>query len=100
MFGVYPLMLMPMVAPMARRNSLTGVVILAVWATALFVTDLGVINVYNGAFSCLCFSTLAPVLVGLSDPQQSRALLAAVFIVGVALSLSGAIVDPSNHAQE
>jgi amino acid permease len=100
MLGVYPLMLMPMVAPVSRPTLVTGAVILAVWATAVFVTDLGVLNVYNGAFSCFCYSTMAPVLVGLSDPQRSRVLLAGIFILGLVLSLSGAIVDPSNHAQE
>merc|ERR1712196_522712 len=95
MLVVFPLMLMPMVEPMSRRGLSTGVVILAVWATALFVTDLGVLNVYNGAFSCLCYSTVAPVLVGLRDPSVPKPLLAAVFIVGLALSLAGAITDPS-----
>jgi amino acid permease len=100
MLSVYPLMIMPMVAPMPRRTLATALVIVAVWATAVFVTDLGVINVYNGAFSCLCFSTLGPVLVGWSDPQRPRALLGTVFVVGLVLSLLGAIVDPSNHSQD
>jgi amino acid permease len=100
MFGVYPLMIMPMVAPLKQRGMATAAVIFAVWVTALFVTDLGVLNVYNGAFSCFCYSTLAPVLVGYSDPRLPRSLLATVFVVGLALSLAGAIVDPSNHAKE
>jgi amino acid permease len=100
MLGVYPLMLMPMVAPLGRRGLGTGVVIALVWATAVFVTDLGVLNVYNGAFSCFCYSTLCPVLVGLSDPRRPRVLLGAVFVIGVGVSLLGAVVDPSNHAKE
>jgi hypothetical protein len=93
-------MIMPMVAPLKQRGMATAAVIFAVWVTALFVTDLGVLNVYNGAFSCFCYSTLAPVLVGYSDPRLPRSLLATVFVVGLALSLAGAIVDPSNHAKE
>lgn len=99
MMCVYPLMLMPMVAPLSRRGWGTAAVLAAGCATATFVDDLGVLNVYNGALFCFCFATMAPVLVGFSDPKQSRVKLVGVLILGTGVSVFG-FVQPSNLAED
>ena len=92
-------MLMPMVAPLNSRGFGTAAVLAAVSATATFVDDLGVLNDYNGALFCFCFATMAPVLVGSSDPNQSRAKLLAVLVLGTGVSVFG-FLHPSNLAKD
>mmetsp|Transcript_58954 Transcript_58954/g.172578 ORF Transcript_58954/g.172578 Transcript_58954/m.172578 type:complete len:494 (+) Transcript_58954:62-1543(+) len=65
--GVYPLMLYPMVAPLAESRRTMGVmgINLAALVTSFNVSNLGVINVLNGAVSVFFFVGLFPAVIAL-----------------------------------
>lgn len=68
--GVYPIMLLPMVAPMkgSRIHCLVAPTTVAIEVTsvfaAFFVTQLGNINTANGALTCGLFVGVIPAVVG------------------------------------
>lgn len=83
--GVYPIMLIPMVAPIrtsatwARyQNPITVAIEVCSIAVACFVNDLGALNVVNG---CLCvgvFVGVIPAVVGFFFVDQARVVMAAL----------------------
>lgn len=107
--GVYPIIMNPMITPLKTSavalRSGPGVVsaatigVVAVTAiAAVFVMDLGAVNIFNGALSCGVFVALGPSTVGLYllDAQRSgsavmRAALYANAFVGLLLALLGLI---------
>jgi len=104
--GVYPLMVMPMVAPI--RNVEWGGKSMAKWVTlgivassmaaSFYVTQLGVLNVLNGAIIVLIICTLAPALLGLQLQKNWLAMMMLV-VVGSALLVCG-ILLPENYVDE
>lgn len=115
--AVYPIMMNPMIAPIRNSRSFTtpgldanvvaGIatccVIFAATVTAFFVTDLGYLNVVNGAMSLGVFVALAPSFIGLSllGGQSKhlgwRVAMVVLAVVGVLFSILG-LVFTDNYA--
>lgn len=105
MAGVFPIMLMPMVAPVRSSRfahavkPVTLAIFLAALGAALLCDDLGYLNVVNGALQVGVFVGLIPTLVGtvlLGMPRAGLAIFAAVCFV---VSLLG-FVFTSNYAHD
>lgn len=108
--AVFPIIMNPMVAPLlnsealasvraARPQTVSGVaiccIVLAVMGTSLCVSDLGFINVMNGAMSMGAFVATVPSLVGLYllGPRSSdlywRGTMYTLLLVGLIMSVLG-----------
>eukprot|EP00927_Polykrikos_kofoidii_P020040 TRINITY_DN19441_c0_g1_i1.p1 TRINITY_DN19441_c0_g1~~TRINITY_DN19441_c0_g1_i1.p1 ORF type:complete len:444 (+),score=49.37 TRINITY_DN19441_c0_g1_i1:131-1462(+) len=106
---VYPIMLSPMIAPLRNSSSplpagvnprvavsaVTLLVIAASTVIAFFVTDLGVLNVVNGAMSCGAFVSVVPGVIGLwllgvqADNFTWAAMMYVLIAGGVLFSIVG-----------
>jgi hypothetical protein len=112
--AVFPIILGPMVAPMltsqavARLHAgspqiISGVatccIVVAVMGVALVVTDLGFLNVINGALSMGAFVATVPSLVGLyllgvrSSNPVWRGVMYTLLVVGLAMAVLGVILS-------
>jgi len=109
--GVFPLILMPMMAPIQawsllqqggaqRRAMLENLarfgIIGAVMVAAYYVHDLGLLNVLNGAMCVGVIVAACPALVGLYILERERVLLwrvamVSLLVFGVLISLLGLI---------
>lgn len=114
--GVFPIVLSSMVAPISscrvlenyRSSWLTGFasvgIIAMVMAVCLFVSDLGQLNVFNGAASMGVYAGLVPSAVGLYllGPKSSegswRAGMYGLAIMGVAGSVLGLLFSDNYSA--
>lgn len=110
--AVYPIVMLPMLAPL-RSSALacklgSGVVagatlciVAASAAAALYVTDLGFVNVVNGALSCGVFVAMTPSLVGLYLLGERSAVwnatMYALVIVGTTFAVLGLLLK-DNYA--
>mmetsp|Transcript_47318 Transcript_47318/g.86601 ORF Transcript_47318/g.86601 Transcript_47318/m.86601 type:complete len:204 (+) Transcript_47318:2-613(+) len=106
--AVFPIILGPMVAPLANAEAIGTVhgrklqtmaicgIVFAVMCAALFVHDLGFLNVINGAMSMGVFVALVPSLVGLHllGPRSTawRAGMYTLAILGFLFSIVGMIM--------
>lgn len=102
---VYPLMLMPMVAPVKTQFGKTastvttlGIVIVAM-CIAYYATDLGLLVVVNGALSVSGFVSLAPALVGLYLVDANSTAMYALLILGALMTVLGMCL-PLNYVAE
>lgn len=116
--GVFPIILGSMVAPMAgsemlrsfsamSKDTMTGFVtcltVMAVMVAALFIHDLGFLNVLSGAISLGAFVALVPSLIGLYllGPKSSnpfwRATMYTLLVVGLVMSVLGVVMS-DNYA--
>lgn len=116
--AVFPIILGPMLAPLwtsqtlaschaGRPQTITGIatccIVLAVMSTAMFVTDLGFLNVVNGAISLGAFVATVPSLVGLyllgprSEDPKWRASMYTLLTVGLFMSVLGLVLS-DNYA--
>jgi amino acid permease len=111
--AVYPIVMMPMLAPLksselARKLGsvcpigATLFIVAASAAAALYVTDLGFVNVINGALSCGAFVAVSPSLVGLyllGDRSAAwNAMMYLLVIVGAVFSVLGLIMTDNYSA--
>jgi len=95
--GVYPLMVMPMVAPIQHAKSggrtianlVTVAIVIGAMIIACFVTNLGVMTILNGAISLSGFVTVFPGLVGIYLLGRSPPIMMALIVLGLALSVLG-----------
>jgi len=106
---VYPIMVYPMIAPIAdregtlcglnRKTAATGakfIIVAAAMVTALCVSSLGMLNSVNGAMSALIFVVLIPSLIGLTLLDASKchkAALIVLLICGSAVACMGLVFD-------
>jgi len=115
--SVYPIMMSPMIAPIRNSdvaaklgmnsdvvvNVTTVAIVAAVTFTAFFLTDLGILNIVNGAMSLGLFVALAPGLIGLnllgtkSQHPGWRLAMYALIGGGIAMSILG-LVYTDNYA--
>lgn len=116
--AVFPIILSSMVAPLWNSeaftrwrgnspNTLTGLatcgIVMAVMVTSCFVTNLGYVNIVNGAISLGAFVAVAPCLIGLnllgprSDDPAWRACMYALASLGLIGSVLGLIFS-DNYA--
>jgi len=117
--AVYPIMMSPMIAPIRNSEALAslpehlkstaanaGVVFVVVTVTgaAYFISDLGLLNVVNGAMSLGVFVALVPGLVGVfligTVPSVVlwRTAMAALVIAGIVFSILG-LIYTNNYVQ-
>lgn len=103
--SVYPLMLMPMVAPVRTRfgnmiswSTTLGIVVVAM-IISYSVTSLGVLVVLNGAMSCCGFVGLAPALVGLYLVDANKIAMYVLLAFGFIMTLLGLYL-PENYVYE
>lgn len=105
--GVYPIMLMPMIAPLRNSqrfgsNSICNIAILFIVAAAMvvafFVDNLGVMNVVNGSLSVGGFVALSPGLVGLYLVDKNRVSMFILIVIGCIISVVGVFL-PENYVE-
>merc|ERR1712050_108162 len=90
---VYPLMLMPMVAPIKTQlgtgasSMTTAIIVLIAMFLAYVFTDLGVMVVLNGALSVSGFIALGPALVGLYLVEANKGAMYALLIFGAVMTI-------------
>lgn len=105
MAGVYPIMLLPMVAPIRNsryKSTVTPVtigIVLASLGVAWFCEDLGFLNVINGALTVGVFVGLVPAVVGISLLGMSKLWLGLLCFVCAATSILGFIYT-DNYAYD
>eukprot|EP00928_Gymnodinium_smaydae_P061916 TRINITY_DN45887_c0_g1_i1.p1 TRINITY_DN45887_c0_g1~~TRINITY_DN45887_c0_g1_i1.p1 ORF type:complete len:505 (+),score=4.03 TRINITY_DN45887_c0_g1_i1:54-1517(+) len=94
--GVYPILLMPMVAPVRHSDrfgrfadSIGIAIVIASSCISLSVQDLGVLNVFNGALMVGVFVGIIPGLVGIYLLKHSVVALSMLIVVAVVTSLFG-----------
>lgn len=107
----YPIMLMPMVAPIegidvrhfsggARQkkvaiNTTICIIVLVSFLVSLGLSELGLINVINGSVSVAVFIALCPGLVGLHHLEQRssswRSVMVTLIVFGVLMGIIGLI---------
>lgn len=111
--GVFPIILASMMAPLwnsetmsslrsSSPNTVQGIttccVVLAAMLTALMITDLGFLNVVNGAISLGAFVAIVPSLIGLNllGPRSQlsywRATMYTLMVVGLFSSALGLVL--------
>jgi len=112
--GVYPIILKPMTATLQAPGSpldeagsywATGAVVAAVMMTSLFLSDLGKINIFNGAVSMGVFVAAVPFLVGCyllqrfqQEPERKWALHL-LLVLGVLGSLLAILLEDNYHEE-
>lgn len=112
---VYPIMVYPMIAPiLAGQGRILGVsrrivavvakvvVVIAVMFTALFVEQLGLVNIINGAMSAGIFVALVPSVIGLALLESgtcTKVGLLLLLIVGITVSAMG-LVFSDNYVSD
>jgi len=102
---VYPLMLMPMVAPIKTKfgNGASGITTAAIVLIAMFIsyvaTDLGILVVLNGALSVSGFITLAPAMVGLFLVDANKTAMFGLLAFGTVMTILGFYL-PRNYVEE
>eukprot|EP00929_Paragymnodinium_shiwhaense_P009178 TRINITY_DN113240_c0_g1_i1.p1 TRINITY_DN113240_c0_g1~~TRINITY_DN113240_c0_g1_i1.p1 ORF type:complete len:447 (+),score=114.52 TRINITY_DN113240_c0_g1_i1:151-1491(+) len=116
---VYPILMTPMIAPIRSARSLslmlgsgdnaaslaTLLIVMCVTVTAFYVTDLGFLNVVNGAMSFGIFAALAPGLIGLwllgsrSEEATWRSTMYVLITVGIIFSILG-LKYTDNYAEK
>ena len=97
MLGVYPLNLMPMVAPLRQARGhwspytlgATVAIVIAAWGCAAFVTDLGPLNAITGSITCATVASTGPGLVGLHMQIGKRWHMITLIVFGVAVAAAG-----------
>lgn len=103
--AIYPIMLRPMVAPILNAPTLTNkkvffsvasiCIVAATGITAIWVTDIGQLNVVNGAFSCGVFISTIPGVVGLRmlnrDGTAWRVGMFVLLVCGMVMALVGLV---------
>jgi len=81
---------------------MTLVVVFASMGVSFFISDLGLMNVINGAISVTMFVAFCPTMVGLhlgSPPSNlRRVLLYGLFIFGLGMSAAGFVFTDNNAA--
>lgn len=93
--GVYPIMLMPMVAPLRSSGfqsmvkPTTFAIVLASLCAAFMCDDLGYFNVLNGALCVGVFVGLVPALVGVFLLGLGRTGLVALAVAACVVSMLG-----------
>jgi len=105
--GVYPINLTPMVAPVrnasrggkAMANAATMCIVLGTMAVAYFVTDLGFMNVVNGAIQTWMFVGVAPGFVGIYLLDYNWFAMVVLIIVCSSMSLVGLALT-SNYVED
>lgn len=109
--GVYPIMLMPMTAPLQTSEGLqtpvssiaTAAIVAGAMICGFFVRDLGYVNVVNGAACVGGFVALGPGLVGLYLLDRNgfgwRTSMVALIILGLVMSFAG-LMYTDNYAGE
>jgi len=105
--GVYPLNVMPMVAPVRNAewggkfaaNAATFGIVVCSMLVSFFVTQLGILNILNGAIVVLACGTLAPGLVGLHLVDKSPCAMFLLIGMGVVLFVCGFLL-PENYAEQ
>jgi len=103
--SVYPLMLMPMVAPIktqygAKISGMTtlGIVVLTA-VISYFVTSLGFVVVLNGAVSVSGFVALAPAVVGLYLVNANKIAMYGLMFLGCLMTILG-VFFTSNYVED
>lgn len=102
MYGVFPIFLQAMVAPVWNANiqrkrfayvMATTVTVALAMLVALQVEKIGFLNVINGAICSIAFVALCPSIVGLylSDKRESRRWRAAMYTLLVFGSVAGVL---------
>lgn len=92
MLGVYAVNVKPMVAMIHGRAAVliaTPCIVVASVLVAFFVTDLGVMNVLNGALSLGAFVTIGPALVGLYIMKLNRFAMVVLIVFGLVFTVLG-----------
>jgi amino acid permease len=106
--GVYPIIVKALIAPLKSAKSVAQnhrapliavakvLIVVAVMIVAFFLTDLGYVNVLNGAVSLGAFVALAPALVGLHLLQPAvterpswRLAMYALLVFGLIFAVLG-----------
>jgi len=113
--GVFPIVLNSMVAPLwnseafatLQSNTISGIttcsIVMAVMLAACFATDLGFLNVINGAICLGVFVAVVPSLIGLYllGPRSAnvtwRACMYTLIVLGLTMSVLGLILS-DNYA--
>eukprot|EP00933_Yihiella_yeosuensis_P031872 TRINITY_DN2547_c2_g2_i3.p1 TRINITY_DN2547_c2_g2~~TRINITY_DN2547_c2_g2_i3.p1 ORF type:complete len:456 (-),score=80.12 TRINITY_DN2547_c2_g2_i3:504-1817(-) len=104
--GVYPIILLPMVAPLRttqpgsekKAASATAVIVASVMIASFFLHDLGELTVINGAVSMGAFVALVPFLVGIylldqrSEDSSFRLAMYALLLLGMVGSVMGVLL--------
>jgi len=102
--GVYPIMMIPMVAPILDAEwggksmasfTKAGIAVSGM-VVAFFVTQLGVLNVINGSFTVVIIVTLAPGLVGLYLVEKNKIMMRLLIAMGAVTSILGFLL-PENY---
>lgn len=112
--GVYPIILKPMIATLYRPGEghdgltthwATGSVVAGVMMASLVLSDLGKLNIFNGAVSMGVFVAIVPFLVGCNllqrfqQAESAKLALYVLLVLGLIGSLLALILD-DNYAKE
>ncbi|CAE7603797.1 STY13 [Symbiodinium sp. CCMP2456] len=112
--GVYPIILKPMIATLYRPGEghdgltthwATGSVVAGVMMASLVLSDLGKLNIFNGAVSMGVFVAIVPFLVGCNllqrfqQAESAKLALYVLLVLGLIGSVLALILD-DNYAKE